>query len=109
MLALGFGPTAMEAGQHTLISLLEDFDETHIEYVRAWRAWHKRLEQHTPSQTSRRPLYALSAAVLRMHESKRVEGGVIASLSILWGFSKGDDHLGGYHLGVIREATGIVP
>src|SRR3954464_11164253 len=28
VLALGFGPTAMEAGQHALISLLEDFDET---------------------------------------------------------------------------------
>ena len=44
------------------------------------------------------PLYHLSAAVLRTHESKRVEGGVIASLSIPWGFSKGDDDLGGYHL-----------
>ena len=98
VLALGFGPTAMEAGQHALISLLEDFDETHVEYVRAWRAWHKRLERHTPSPTSHRPLHALSAAVLRMHESKRVEGGVIASLSIPWGFSKGDDDLGGYHL-----------
>ena len=40
----------------------------------------------------------LSAAVLRTHESKRLEGGVIASLSIPWGFSKGDDDLGGYHL-----------
>ena len=26
VMALGFGPTAMEAGQHALISLLEDFD-----------------------------------------------------------------------------------
>jgi glucoamylase len=98
VLALGFGPTAMEAGQHALFSLLEDFNETHIEYVRAWRAWHKRLERHAPSQTGGRPISALSAAVLRMHESKSVEGGVIASLSIPWGFSKGDDDLGGYHL-----------
>ena len=36
--------------------------------------------------------------VLRTHEDKRVEGGVIASLSIPWGFSKGDNDLGGYHL-----------
>ena len=97
-MALGFGPTAMEAGQHTLITLLEDFDETQSEYVRAWRAWHKRRERHSPSPISPRPLVAPSAAVLRMHESKRVEGGVIASLSIPWGFSKGDDDLGGYHL-----------
>ena len=89
----------MEAGQHALISLLEDFDETHVEYVRAWRSWHKRLERHTPAQTPSRPLYALSAAVLRMHESKRVEGGVIASLSIPWGFSKADDDHSGANEG----------
>jgi glucoamylase len=40
----------------------------------------------------------LSAAVLRTHEDKRIEGGLIASLSVPWGFSKGDDDLGGYHL-----------
>ena len=45
-----------------------------------------------------KPLYHTSAAVLRTHESKRVEGGIIASLSIPWGFSKPDDDLGGYHL-----------
>jgi glucoamylase len=107
VMALGFGPTAMEAGQHTLISLLEDFDETQSEYVRAWRDWHKRRERHSPSPTSLRPLSALSAAVLRMHESKRVEGGVIASLSIPWGFSKGDDDLGGYHLVWPRDLAEI--
>src|SRR6267143_4619928 len=51
-----------------------------------------------PHRPPRRSLYHFSAAVLQTHESKRVEGGVIASLSIPWGFSKGDDDLGGYHL-----------
>jgi glucoamylase len=97
VMALGFGPTAMEAGQHALITLLEDFDETHAEYVRAWRAWHARLVDGVPSNLRTR-LYHISAAVLRTHESKRVEGGIIASLSIPWGFSKPDDDLGGYHL-----------
>ena len=36
--------------------------------------------------------------VLRTHEAKRFPGGLIASLSISWGFAKGDDDLGGYHL-----------
>ena len=36
--------------------------------------------------------------MLRVHESKSFRGGVIASLSIPWGFDKGDDDLGGYHL-----------
>ncbi len=97
-LALGFGPTAMEAGQHALISLLEDFDETKAAYVAGWQAWHKTLTSSTASSGSQRPLYQLSAAVLHTHESKRVEGGIVASLSIPWGFSKGDDDLGGYHL-----------
>jgi glucoamylase len=96
-MALGFGPTAMEAGQHALISLLEDFDGTHAEYVRSWKTWHAKLKNGIP-QKSRSPLYHTSAAVLRAHESKRVEGGIIASLSIPWGFSKPDDDLGGYHL-----------
>jgi glucoamylase len=96
-MALGFGPTAMEAGQHALISLHEDFDATHDEYVRQWHAWHEKLEGGLPAK-ARTPLYQISAAVLRTHESKRVEGGIIASLSIPWGFSKPDDDLGGYHL-----------
>jgi glucoamylase len=97
VMAVGFGPTAMEAGQHALITLLEDFDETHAEFVRQWRAWHTRLVDGVPPSL-RTPLYHTSAAVLRIHESKRVEGGIIASLSIPWGFSKPDDDLGGYHL-----------
>jgi glucoamylase len=105
-MALGFGPTAMEAGQHALITLLEDFDETHAEYVRAWRSWHSRLIDGVPPDQRTR-LYHISAAVLRTHESKRVEGGIIASLSIPWGFSKPDDDLGGYHLVWPRDLVEI--
>src|SRR5712692_8145428 len=97
-LALGFGPTAMEAGQHACISLRENFDKTKAAYVAGWKAWHKTIRSGTAPGAPRRSLYHLSAAVLQTHESKRVEGGVIASLSIPWGFSKGDDDLGGYHL-----------
>src|SRR6202008_4520151 len=43
-------------------------------------------------------LYRSSTAVLRTHESKDFLGGIIASLSIPWGFNKGDEDLGGYHL-----------
>jgi len=106
VMALGFGPTAMEAGQHALITLLEDFDGTQAEYVRAWKAWHASLEGGVPPG-SRTPLYHTSAAVLRTHESKRVEGGVIASLSIPWGFSTPDDDLGGYHLVWPRDLVEI--
>jgi glucoamylase len=105
-MTLGFGPTAMEAGQHALITLLEDFDETQTEYVRQWHAWHARLVDGVPPKQRTR-LYQISAAVLRTHESKRVEGGIIASLSIPWGFSKPDDDLGGYHLVWPRDLVEI--
>jgi glucoamylase len=106
VMALGFGPTAMEAGQYALISLSEDFDGTKTEYVRAWKTWHARLKGGIPPK-ARNALYRTSAAVLRAHESKRVEGGIIASLSIPWGFSKPDDDLGGYHLVWPRDLVQI--
>ena len=106
VMTLGFGPTAMEAGQHALVTLLEDFDETQKEYVREWQAWHARLVNGVPAKERTR-LYQISAAVLRTHESKRVEGGIIASLSIPWGFSKPDDDLGGYHLVWPRDLVEI--
>src|SRR5690242_18499738 len=50
LVALGFGSTAMEAGQHTLISLLEDFDRTRAAYFAGWKSWHKRLRSNTSSR-----------------------------------------------------------
>jgi glucoamylase len=97
VMALGFGPTAMEAGQHALISLLEDFDDVQAAYIRDWQAWRARLKGGVPPE-AQSWLYQISTALMRTHESKRVEGGIIASLSIPWGFSKPDDDLGGYHL-----------
>lgn len=98
VLSLGLGPTAMEAGQHARISLLEDFDTTQAVYVEGWKTWYASLTRGATSKPLRRKFSHLSAMVLRAHEDKRVEGGVIASLSVPWGFAKGDDDLGGYHL-----------
>jgi glucoamylase len=111
VMALGFGPTAMEAGQHALISLLEDFDGTRAEYIESWKGWHAKLKGGIPPR-ARTALYHTSATVLRAHESKLVEGGIIASLSIPWGFSKPDDDLGGYHLvwprDLVETAGGLI-
>ena len=41
--------------------------------------------------------YRVSTAVLATHR-EATSGAMIASLSIPWGFAKGDDDLGGYHL-----------
>jgi glucoamylase len=97
VLALGFGRNCWEAGQQVLSSLLEDCDQICEHFVRQWEAWHQTLLPLDQPQRDA-DLYRSSMAVLRTHESKDFVGGIIASLSIPWGFNKGDEDLGGYHL-----------
>ena len=97
LLALGFGGIWSEAGQQARASLLEGFEGARTEYLRHWQHWQSKL---LPLDEVHREhcLYRTSAAVLRTHESKDLLGGIIASLSVPWGFNKGDEDLGGYHL-----------
>jgi len=97
VLALGFGSIWSEAGQQALSTLLENYEAIREHYVMHWRDWHKRLINLDEPQRDH-DLYRASMAVLRSHESKDFLGGTIASLSIPWGFNKGDEDLGGYHL-----------
>jgi glucoamylase len=97
VMALGFGGTWTEAGQQARSTLLEDYDDLRRQYVMHWDNWQKTLlPLDNPSRQTN--LYRASTAVLRTHESKDFLGGIIASLSIPWGFNKGDEDLGGYHL-----------
>jgi glucoamylase len=98
LLALGFGLTPAEAGHRTLASLQNSFESICDAYTHAWQAWQHTLLSPKAIKTNERKLYYISTAVLRTHEAKRFPGGLIASLSIPWGFTKGDDDLGGYHL-----------
>jgi glucoamylase len=93
-LALGFGTVPEEAARNATASLHDGFEKAKHDYIAGW-------QQHTPHKNNgSRPtaLSQKSLAVLRSHESKTSPGGIIASLSIPWGFSKGDKDLGGYHL-----------
>ncbi len=97
LLALGFGAMWSEAGQQARSSLFEDYDDLRKDYVFHWKNWQDTLlKLDEPARGN--DLYRASTAVLRTHESKDFLGGIIASLSIPWGFSKGDEDLGGYHL-----------
>lgn len=98
ILALGFGRNSAEAGQRAKASIQEGFDEAKEKYTSEWMQWQKELPSIKSLKKDSRSLFRISAAVLRIHESKRHPGGFIASLSIPWGFSKGDDDLGGYHV-----------
>jgi glucoamylase len=100
VLALGFGLNPAEAGQRVLFSIRRGFNTARSGYIREWKKWKKTitpLEEASRSEQDKN-CYEISAAVLKIHEAKRFPGGLIASLAIPWGFAKGDDDLGGYHL-----------
>lgn len=99
LLALGFGRNAAEAGNRACAALQDGFEAAQAEYVSEWNSWQKRLLPLDKIQSDdRQNFYWISTAVVRSHEAFDFPGGIIASLSIPWGFSKGDDDLGGYHL-----------
>ncbi len=98
LLALGFGRHASEAANRAVASLQEGFDSARRVYVTQWEEWHRQLLPVEEGGLRQRDLYRISTTILRAHESKDFQGGIIASLSVPWGFSKGDDDLGGYHL-----------
>jgi glucoamylase len=95
--ALGFGLIWAEAGQQVISSMLTPYETTREDYVFHWRQWQRELKELDETRREK-DLYRASVAAMRAHESKDFLGGIIASLSIPWGFDKGDEDLGGYHL-----------
>lgn len=98
LLALGFGATPDDAAEVASASLQQGFEAAAKVYVQKWRKWQAGLlplDRHTEPGLN---TYRVSTAVLAAHRSIATPGAAVASLSIPWGFSKGDDNLGGYHL-----------
>jgi len=112
VIALGFGTNAAEAGHRAAASLLDDFDGMKTHYIQGWSSFHTTLRKIELRPDTNHTLEEISATVLRTHEAKRFPGGMIASLSIPWGFNKGDDDLGGYHLvwprDLVESAAGLL-
>jgi glucoamylase len=111
VIVVGFGAIWSEAGQQGRATLLEPFSRLRDHYIQHWSSWQKGLlELDRPLREN--DLYRASTAMLRVHESKDFLGGIIASLSIPWGFNKGDEDLGGYHLvwprDLVESACGLL-
>jgi len=104
LLALGLGRNSAEAGNRARAALQDGFATAQAVYLQEWQDWQNQLLP-LDSETSgeRENLYRVSTAVMRVHEAFNFPGGLIASLSIPWGFSKGDNDLGGYHLAWPRD------
>ena len=92
VLAISFGRTHLEAANHARASILNGFETAKRKYLQEWQSWQDTLPNiHADN-------FKMSAAMLRMHEAKNFPGGIIASLSIPWGGTKGDSDKSGYHV-----------
>ncbi|HEX5553008.1 MAG TPA: glycoside hydrolase family 15 protein, partial [Chitinophagaceae bacterium] len=98
VIAIGFGMDANEAGQRALASILDGFDLAKHDYIAGWEDFQKEVHDFSNPQKGSASLFRISAATIQTHHAQQFPGGYIASLSVPWGFSKGDDDLGGYHL-----------
>jgi glucoamylase len=98
VLALGFGSTPGDAANQAWSSILDGFDLARERYIYEWQKWQRLLKNIKSDRNTVGRNFRSSAAVLRIHDSKKFPGGIIASLSIPWGNQKGDGDLGGYHL-----------
>lgn len=107
VLALGFDSSPVGAAHHVRASLLDGFDGARDEFVRAWKKWQKPLQSPARQKKSGLNYYRISTAVLHTHQAKKFPGGIVASLSVPWGFAKGDADRGGYHLVWIRDLAQI--
>ncbi len=107
VLALGFDSSNVGAAHHARASLLDGFDSSYDEYLKGWQEWQKPLHHPAKGKDGRLDHYRISTAVLHTHQAKKFPGGIVASLSIPWGFAKGDEDRGGYHLVWVRDLAQV--
>ncbi len=102
VLAIGFGDSHHAALSATMSSLAAPFDGNLQRFIRQWERVQvpEGLDAFT---TDNGKLLRTSQKVVLTHEDKTYAGAFIASLSIPWGYAKGDDDLGGYHLVWTRD------
>ncbi|MGA8302981.1 MAG: glycoside hydrolase family 15 protein [Thermoplasmata archaeon] len=102
-LGLAFGRSLSSAVTTLFQSLGTAFDVHYRRFLEQWgRTVAHQLPLSGPHGDGGR-LYRASRAILLAHEDKVFPGAFIASLSIPWGVTKGDEDRGGYHLVWTRD------
>lgn len=98
IIAIALGSEPAEAAQQARAGVLSDFDSTKSRFIADWKTVQNMLRSMQAPQGSAHDMYRISTAVMHTHESKRFPGAFVASLSLPWGFSRGDKDVGGYHV-----------
>ena len=102
-IGLAFGESIPAALTTLFQSLATPFE---VQYRRFIEQWGRTSTHELPlagSDGDGGRLYRASRSILLAHEDKVFPGAFIASLSIPWGASKGDEDRGGYHLVWTRD------
>jgi glucoamylase len=100
---LAFGDTRHRAITNLFQALAHPFDTLLAHFVAEWGRTAKRFTLAASLDARASTLFERSVNLLLAHEDKSYPGAIIASMSIPWGTSKGDEELGGYHLVWTRD------
>jgi glucoamylase len=107
-LGLALGESLHDAVTTLFQSLDLPFTTQRDRFIEQWdRACRRNLPLMKPSGDSGH-CYCGSYSLLMAHEDKTYPGAMIASLSIPWGETKGDEDMGGYHLVWTRDMVNSV-
>ena len=112
-MAVAFGRSYQSTTAKLFQSLAEPFESHRLAYVRQWqRAVVNPKFDFSADTSDGGGMYRLSRCVLTAHEDKVFQGAIVASMSIPWGETKGDNDLGGYHLvwtrDLVQSATALL-
>ena len=100
--AIGIGAGHHTAAQKTLGALAAPYADLRNRFIEQWQRA-ANPEWLAAKAMDGGKLMRASHNVLLAHEDKTFSGAFVASASIPWGQSKGDDDLGGYHLVWTRD------
>jgi glucoamylase len=110
-IGIGLGDGHHAALSEMMQALATPYEEHCERFVEQWmRALTPK--EFAPVSNDGGRLSRISQNVILTHEDKTYSGAFIASASIPWGASKGDDDLGGYHLvwtrDMVQSATALM-
>ncbi|HEY3860607.1 MAG TPA: glycoside hydrolase family 15 protein [Verrucomicrobiae bacterium] len=113
VVAIALGQSYQSAAAKLLQSLANPFEKHRDHYLRQWRRTAVDPSHEFDEDTADGGrTYRLSRCILLAHEDKVFEGAMVASMSIPWGETKGDNDLGGYHLvwtrDLVQSATALL-
>ena len=113
MIAVAFGRSYQTTAIKLFQSLAEPFARHAQRYVSQWqRSVVDPKFDFSRDTSDGGGMYRLSRCVLLAHEDKVFQGALVASMSIPWGETKGDQDLGGYHLvwtrDLVHSATALL-